>query len=305
MAHDHGAPHGHSPALKNFGGAFALAAALNLGLVAIQMIYGLAANSVALLADAAHNFGDVLGLLVAWGAHAAGRSLPTARYTYGLRSASILATLCNAVMLLVATGAIAWEAVQRFPAGDEVHGLTVMLAAAAGIAVNGLSAWLLAAGRRADLNIRAAIAHLAADAGVSAGVVVAATLIMLTGWSWIDPAASLIIAGVIVWGTWGMLWEAVRLSMNAVPAPIDPAAVRSYLESLAGVASVHDLHIWAMSTTENALTAHVVLPGGHPGDMFLDAMCRELDRRFRIQHPTIQIELGDAGHCALEPATTI
>jgi cobalt-zinc-cadmium efflux system protein len=302
-SHDHGhsPDHGHLHAPTNFGVAFAVATGLNLGLVAAQVAYGLSAHSVALLADAGHNLGDVLGLLLAWGAHVIGRSVPTERYTYGFRSASILSALGNALILLIATGAIAWEAIRRLADPGEVEGITVMAVAAVGIVVNGISAWLLMAGQKGDLNIRGAFAHLIADAAVSAGVVVAGGLILLTGWTWVDPAVSLAISAVIVWGTWGMLREAVKMSMDAVPSHINPADVRGYLEQLPGVASVHDLHIWAMSTTENALTAHLVLPKGHPGDGFLTAICRDLDHKFKIRHPTIQIEVGDAGPCVLEP----
>jgi len=303
MPHDH--PHGHSHEPKHFGAAFAAATALNLGLVVIQVIYGLSAHSVALLADAGHNFGDALGLLLAWGAHVLARVQPTARFTYGYRSASILSALLNVVILLIATGAIAWEAIRRFADPGDVGGLTVMIVAAAGIVVNGLSAWLLMAGQKGDLNIRGAYAHLLADAGISAGVVVAGGAILLTGWTWIDPTASLIVSAVIVWGTWELLRESVRMSMDAVPSEIDPVDVRKHLVGLPGVASVHDLHIWAVSTTENALTAHLVLPDGHPGDAFLADLCHDLDHRFKINHPTIQIEVGDAGHCVLEPATTL
>jgi cobalt-zinc-cadmium efflux system protein len=304
-SHSHSHDHGHSHAPANFGVAFAVAAALNLGLVAAQVAYGLSAHSVALLADAGHNLGDVLGLLLAWGAHVIGRSVPTERYTYGFRSASILSALGNALILLIATGAIAWEAIRRLADPGEVEGITVMAVAAAGIVVNGISAWLLMAGQKGDLNIRGAFAHLIADAAVSAGVVLAGGLILLTGWTWIDPAVSLAISAVIVWGTWGMLRESVQMSMDAVPSHINPADVRGYLEQLPGVASIHDLHIWAMSTTENALTAHLVLPEGHPGDGFLTAICYDLDHKFKIKHPTIQIEVGDAGPCVLEPGTTV
>lgn len=303
VAHDHAHAHSHAP--KHFGTAFALATALNFGLVAIQVIYGLSAHSVALLADAGHNFGDALGLLLAWGAHVLARVTPTARFTYGFRSASILSALLNAAMLLIATGAIAWEAIRRFADPGDVAGMTVMVVAAAGIVVNGLSAWLLMAGQKGDLNIRGAFAHLLADAGVSAAVVVAGGVILLTGWTWIDPAASLLISVVIVWGTWGLLRESARMSMDAVPSEIDPADVRKYLEAREGVASVHDLHIWAVSTTEIALTAHLVVPDGHPGDAFLAHLCHDLDHRFKINHPTVQIEVGDAGRCVLEPATTL
>jgi cobalt-zinc-cadmium efflux system protein len=265
----------------------------------------LAAHSVALLADAGHNFGDAIGLLLAWGAYALAKVGATERFTYGFRSATILSALCNAMLLLVATGAIAWAAILRFAEPAEVASVTVMVVAAAGIAINGFSAWLLMAGQKNDLNIRGAFAHLLADAAVSAGVVVAGGLIYLTDWVWIDPVASLVIAAVIVWGTWGLLRESLQLSMNAVPSGIAPGDIRRHLESLPGVAGVHDLHIWAMSTSENALTAHLVMRGGHPGDAFLLALCRDLHGKFRIHHPTIQIEMGDAGSCELEPAARV
>jgi cobalt-zinc-cadmium efflux system protein len=303
MAHDHTHSHTHAP--QHFGSAFALAASLNLGLVAVQVIYGLSAHSVALLADAGHNFGDALGLVLAWGAHVLARMRPTAHFTYGYRSASILSALLNAVLLLVATGAIAWEAVQRFSEPADVAGLTVMVVAAAGIVINGLSAWLLMAGQKGDLNIRGAFAHMIADAAVSAAVVVAGGVILLTGWTWVDPVASLIVSAAIVWTTWELLRESARMSMDAVPAGIDPADVRRYLEKLPGVTSVHDIHIWAVSTTETALSAHLVIPDGHPGDQFLAELCHDLDHRFKINHPTVQIEIGDAGRCILEPATTL
>jgi len=298
--HGH-AGHHHTHAPADFGFAFAVATILNIALVAAQVVFGLTANSIALLADAGHNFGDVLGLLLAWGAHTAARWQPTERFTYGFRSASILSALLNAVTLLVATGAIAWEAVRRLPDPGEVGGLTVMVVAGIGLIVNAASAWLLMGGR-GDLNVRGAFLHLAADAAVSAGVVVAGAAILLTGWGWIDPVVSLAICAVIVWGTWGLLRESARLSLAAVPDEVDLGAVRLYLEGLGGVRSVHDLHVWAMSTTENALTAHLVMPDGHPGDAFIAEVSRELGQRFRIAHPTFQIELGDAGACALAPA---
>jgi cobalt-zinc-cadmium efflux system protein len=302
MAHDHDHTHSHAHAPKNFGRAFALATALNLALVAAQVIYGISAHSVALLADAGHNFGDALGLLMAWGAHALAKVNPTERFTYGYRSASILSALANAVLLLIATGAIAWEALRRLAEPGEVASVTVMIVAAIGIVVNGASAWLLMAGRKSDLNIHGAFVHLMADAGVSAAVVVAAGVIYLTGCTLADPVASLVVSSVIVWTTWELLRESVRMSMDAVPQGIEPAQVRTYLAGLPGVAGVHDLHIWAMSTTENALTAHLVMPAGHPGDDFLSDLHRDLDHRFRIGHATVQVELGDAAPCALEPA---
>ena len=304
MAHDHH-EHAHSHAPANFGSAFAIATVLNVALVILEILYGLAANSLALLADAGHNLGDALGLVLAWGAHVLARQRPTDRFTYGYRSASILSALVNAVTLLVATGAIAWEAVRRFSDPGPVEGWTVIMIAAAAIVVNGLSAWLLMAGRKGDLNVRGAFLHLAADAGVSVGVVIAGAVILLTGWLWIDPFVSLAISGAILWGTWGLLREAVHLSMDAVPPDIDPADVQDYLRQLAGVASIHDLHIWAMSTTETALTCHLMMPGGHPGDAFLAAVCHELKHRFKISHATFQIELGDAEACSLAPAHVV
>lgn len=305
--HDHGPgpgqSHTHIPA--DFGSAFAIATLLNFAFVVAQVVYGLSANSIALLADAAHNFGDALALLLAWGAHVLGRRLPTERFTYGYRSASILSALINAVTMLVTTGAIAWEAIQRFADPGEVGGLTVMVVATIGIAVNGLSAWFLMAGREGDLNIRGAFLHLVADAAVSAAVVVAGAVILLFGWNWVDPLTSLLVSAVIVWGAWALLRESLQLSMNAVPAAIEPSDVCAYLETLPGVESIHDLHIWAMSTTENALTCHLVMPQGHPGDAFIARASHELAHRFKINHPTFQIELADAGPCPLAPANVV
>jgi cobalt-zinc-cadmium efflux system protein len=300
--HDHH-HHGHSHAPTSFGTAFAIGAVLNVALVIVQVTYGLLANSTALLADAAHNFGDVLGLLLAWGAHVLARWYPTERYTYGFRSTSILAALLNAMTLLVATGAIAWEATQRLFDPQPVAGLTVIIVAAGGIVINGVTAWLLMGGER-DLNVRGAYLHMVADAAVSAGVVAAGALILLTGWTWIDPASSLVIAGVIVWGAWGLLRQSINMSLQAVPSDIDPADVRSYLANLPGVIDVHDLHIWSMSTTETALTCHLVMPNGYPGGEFLTRTDAELRYRFHIHHPTIQIELGDQ-ECRLAPAHVV
>jgi cobalt-zinc-cadmium efflux system protein len=304
-AHDHGAhghahDHGHSHVPKDFGFIFAVVTALNVALVVLQVVFGVMANSVALLADAGHNFGDALALLLAWGAHVMCKASPTRRYTYGFRSASILAALANGIILLVATGAIAWEAIQRFSEADEVAGMTVMIVAALGIVINGISAWLLMAGQAGDLNIRGAFLHLVGDALVSVGVVVAGGLILLTGLHWIDPAASLAISAVIVWSTWGLLRNAVNLSLGAVPHGINPDAVRAYLEGLPGVKCIHDLHIWAMSTTETALTVHLVIPQGQIGDQFLRQLSQELHQRFEIDHPTVQVETDGDG-CKLAP----
>jgi cobalt-zinc-cadmium efflux system protein len=294
-AHNH-TDHAHAP--KKFGLAFAVGAILNLGLVVAQFLYGIHAHSIALIADAGHNLGDVLGLLIAWGAYVLARWEPSDRYTYGFRSASILAALVNAAILLIATGAIVWEAVRRFAEPPPVSAPTVMAVAAIAIVVNLVSAWLLRGGEH-DLNI-----HLLADAAVSLGVVAAGGIILLSGWYWVDPVVSLIISGVIVWGTWGLLKNAVNLSLQAVPGGIEPADVRQYLEMLPGVSSVHDLHVWAMSTTETALTCHLVMPSGAPGDDFINHICDDLHRRFGIAHPTIQIETGDQT-CKLAPAHVV
>ena len=266
--HDHhGRAHVHAAA--SFGTAFAVGIGLNLTFVVVEFGYGVLANSVALIADAGHNLSDVLGLVIAWIASVLTRRAPSTRYTYGLGGSSILAALFNAVLLLVAVGAIAWEAVLRLLHPEPVASGIVMIVAAVGIIVNGVTAALFASGRKGDLNIRGAFLHMLADAAVSAGGVVAGLVIFYTGWLWLDPLASLVIVGVIVWTTWSLLRDSLAMSVDAVPASIDPQAVRSYLASCAGVAAVHDLHIWPLSTTENALTAHLVCPGGHPGDEFL------------------------------------
>jgi cobalt-zinc-cadmium efflux system protein len=280
---------------------FAIATALNVGLVAVQVFYGIVAHSVALLADAGHNFGDALGLVIAWGAHVLAGLNPTSRYTYGFRSASILAALLNGVILLVATAAIAWEAIGRFVEPGEVAGLTVMVVAAIGIIINGLAAWLLMSGHKSDLNIRGAFLHMVADAAVSFGVVIAGGVILLTGWNWLDPTVSIVISAIIIWGTWGLLREGINHALSAVPAEIDPEEVAKYLRGLPGVEAIHDLHVWAMSTTETALTCHLVMPKGHPGDEFLREVDQQLHDKFAIAHPTLQIELGDVGMCKLAP----
>jgi cobalt-zinc-cadmium efflux system protein len=300
-AHDHHPAHHHAPG-GSYGRAFALGIALNLVFVAAEATFGFIAHSVALLADAGHNLGDVLGLVLAWAGAALARLRPSARYTYGLRSTSIMAALANAVLLLIAVGAIALEAVQRLAAPAEVASATVIAVAALGIVINGATAWLFRHGHAHDINLRGAYLHLASDAAVSAGVVLAGIVIALTGWHWVDPAASLVVAAVIVVGTWQLLREAIKLSVQAVPGAIDPASVRIYLEAVAGVTALHDLHIWPISTTETALTCHLVMPGGHPGDAVLARVTDELHHRFRIQHVTLQIELGDtAAECVLTP----
>ena len=298
-AHSHSNGHHHAaPLAGGHGGAFALAVALNAVFVAAEVVAGLASGSMALLADAGHNFGDVLSLLLAWGASILAARPPSQRFTYGLKSSSILAAIANAALLWVALGAILLETIHRFFNPGPSDGLTMLVVAAIGIAINGLSAALFARGRKSDLNLRAAFQHLLADAAVSAGVVVAGLAIILTGRSWIDPLTSLLITLVIGWGSWGLLRDAVRMGLLAVPEGVDEAAVRAYLTALPGVSAIHDLHIWPMSTTENALTAHLVMPTGHPGDAFLHDLAGQLAHDFTIHHPTIQVETS--GECGLE-----
>ncbi|MEW6768273.1 MAG: cation diffusion facilitator family transporter [Pseudomonadota bacterium] len=295
--HDH-AGHVHAP--KDFGRAFAIGVALNMTFVLVEAAYGFLSNSTALLADAGHNLSDVLGLLVAWIAAVLSKRPPTPRLTYGLRNTSILAALLNAILLLIASGAILLEAIQRLLHPEPIASMTVIVVAAIGIVINGATAWLFAGGRD-DINIRGAYLHMVADAALSFGVVLTGIGIMLTGCLWLDPAFSIVIVAVIVWGTWGLLRESTAMSLAAVPSMIDPASVRTYLCSLPGVASIHDLHIWPMSTTETALTAHLVTPGGNPGDAFLVEACHELNHRFRIGHATLQIETSPDVHCSLKP----
>lgn len=299
----HSGGHAHTPA--NFGKAFAIGVALNTGFVILEAIYGILSNSVALLADAGHNFGDVLGLLVAWTASVLVRRAPSPRFTYGLRGSSILAALFNAIFLLIAVGAISWEAAQRLADPEPVAAGTVMAVAAIGIVVNGITAWMFASGGKTDINLRGAFAHMAADALVSAGVVAAGLLILVTGKLWLDPLVSLIVSGVIVWGTWDLLRESLGMSMSAVPNHIDPLKVRQWLRSQPGVSNLHDLHIWPMSTTETALTCHLVMPEGHPGDALLHQMCQGLAKTFKIAHPTLQIEIDPLQACALAPEEAV
>ncbi|WP_020179009.1 cation diffusion facilitator family transporter [Methylopila sp. M107] len=300
--HSHGARHAHAPA--SFGRAFAIGIGLNTAFVIVEAAYGFASNSLALVADAGHNLSDVLGLVVAWIAATLSQRPPSPRFSYGLRSSSIMAALFNAIFLLIAVGIIAWEAVHRIFEPQPVAGGTVMVVAAIGVAVNGFTAWLFASGRHGDINIKGAYLHMAADAAVSAAVIVAGLLVILTGWQWLDPAVSLLIVAVITWGTWGLLRDSVTMSLDAAPAGVDPAAVRDYLQSRTGVIEVHDLHIWPMSTTETALTAHLVMPGGHPGDPAMRDICEALETRFAIHHSTLQIELGSGG-CPMASANVV
>jgi cobalt-zinc-cadmium efflux system protein len=302
--HDHSHGHaGHSHAPDNFGWAFAIGASLNTAFVIAELIFGYAANSLALISDAVHNLSDVIALLLAWGAMWLSQKRPTQRHTYGYRRASILAALFNAGLLLVAVGGIVVEAVDRLNNPAPVAGMTVILVAALGVAINGGTALLFMRGRHGDLNIRGAYLHMAADAGVSLGVVVAAFIIMATGWLWLDPAISLVIAAVVFWSGWGLARDSVNLALDGVPRGIELASVADYLGELQGVTEVHDLHVWAMSTNETALTAHLVRPGGSD-DAFLHGVCDELAHRFSIHHATLQIE-GAAGVCKLASAERV
>ena len=303
MSHDHQShahsAHGNSPA--SYGRAFAIGIALNLAYVAGEAVAGIISGSLALLADAGHNLSDVLGLSLSWGAAVLSRRQPSGRFTYGLRSSSILAALANAIILLVVTGGIAWEAIWRIAHPVPIASGIVVVVAAIGIFINGGTALLFASGS-ADLNIKSAFLHLAADALVTAGVVVAGIVIWLTDWRWLDPAVSLFVSAVIVLGTWGLFKSAIGLALNAVPERVDAAAVRAHLLALPGVAGLHDLHIWGMSTTETALTCHLIMPAGHPGDAVLNGIAQQLHHRFAIEHATIQIELADTDEaCALTP----
>jgi cobalt-zinc-cadmium efflux system protein len=295
-AHDHA---GHSHAPDNFGAAFAIGAVLNTAFVVAELIFGYAANSLALISDAVHNLSDVVALLLAWGAAWLALKQPTQRHTYGYRRASILAALFNAALLLVAVGGIVVEAINRLYAPSAVAGWTVVVVAALGVAINGGTALLFMRGRHGDLNVRGAYLHMAADAGVSLGVVFAALVIMLTGWLWLDPVISLVIAAVVFWSGWGLARDSVNLALDGVPRGIVLADVRDYLAGLDGVAEVHDLHVWAMSTNETALTAHLVRPGGHD-DAFLHHVCEELSHRFNIHHATLQVE-ASGEVCKLSP----
>lgn len=302
--HDH-AHHGHAHAPTDFGRAFLIGAVLNIGFVVVEAGYGIAANSMALLADAGHNLSDVLGLLVAWGAVRLTKRAPSERFTYGLRKSSVLAALFNAVFLLVAIGAIAVEATRRFAHPHPVEGGTVMAVAAIGIVINGVTAWMFASGRKGDINIRGAYLHMAADAAVSAGVVIAGLIIWRTGWHWVDPVVSIIIVAVIFAGTWGLLRESLSMSLDAVPSRIVPAEVGASLAALPGVERVHDLHIWPMSTTEAALTCHLVMPGGRPDDAFLREAAKMLQERYSIEHSTIQIETALQEDCEQAPPESV
>ncbi len=295
--HDHGHHHHHG---ELRGGAFAIGAALNIALVVGQIVAGLLSGSLALLADAGHNAGDALGLILSWWTGSLSRRPPSARRTYGWGRSTILSAMANAVILLVGVGAIVLEAIQRIISPEPVIGTVMIWAAAAGIVVNGVTAWLFARGNENDLNLRAVFIHMASDAALSLAVVIGGLLIRATGWLWIDPALSLLLAAVIIASSWNLLRESMDLAMDAVPPKIDQSKVHAWLADLPGVTEVHDLHIWALSTSENALTAHLVRPGAGPDDALLAQACAGLKERFRIGHATVQIEQGVTEYpCAL------
>ena len=298
--HSHANGHGHSHGRTNFDRAFAIGTILNIGIVLAELIFGYFANSLALMADAAHNVSDVAGLLLAWGAAWLSRRGPTAERTYGYRRASILAALGNAALLLVATGGIAVEAIRRFAEPQQLDAGTVIWVAALAIALNGAVAVMFMRGRHDDLNIKGAFLHMLGDAAVSFGVVLAAALTLWTGWLWIDPAISLGIAIFVLWASWGLARSSVNLALDAVPENVDRKQVEAYLNSLPGVTEVHDLHIWAMSTTETALTVHLVRPNAGLDDGFIAAACERLDRDFKIHHATLQVEHSREA-CRLAP----
>jgi cobalt-zinc-cadmium efflux system protein len=304
-SHDHGHASGHAHAIPIEGVnlRMGIAVALNLVFVVIEGGFGFLSNSVALIADAGHNLSDVLGLVCAWGALLLGRRPPGAKFTYGLGRSSVLAALVNAVLLLLACGAIAWEAASRLAAPPPVAGRIVMAVAAIGIVLNGISAWMLHAGSHGDLNRRSAYIHMLSDAAVSGGVLLSGLLIVFTGWSLLDPIVSLVIVAVILVSTWRLLRDSLTLSLDGVPASVNSSAVMSYLADQRGVTDVHDLHIWALSTTSVALTAHLVVPDRGAEDALLTSLTPDLKRRFRIQHATLQIERDRCEHGCEDEAT--
>ncbi|MFL0357441.1 cation diffusion facilitator family transporter [Erythrobacter sp. GH1-10] len=291
--HDH---HGHHHAPKDFGPAFLIGVVLNTGFVVVEALFGFLYGSMALVADAGHNLSDVLALLLAWGANIAAKRPPSERYTYGFKSSTILAAIANALLLAVAIGAILFETMHRLLEPSEPQGEVMMIVAGIGVIINAGTAMLFLRGQE-DLNIRGAYLHMAADALVSVGVVVAGLAIVVSGLWWIDPLVSLAIVAMIAWGTWGLAKDSIRMGLLAVPARIDVSEVRGHLAGLEGVKAVHDLHIWPMSTTETALTAHLVMPGAPCSDQFLHEIAHSLEDRFGINHATIQVERGEKDDC--------
>lgn len=292
----HSHQHSHAPAGK--GRAFAIGIVLNLLFVVVEFSFGFLSNSMALIADAGHNLSDVLGLILAWGAYTLAARAPSPGFTYGLKRTTILAALLNALILLLGVGGIFWETIRRMAEPPEVVGGTVMAVAGIGVCINAATAFLFLAGRKDDLNVRGAYLHMLTDALVSLGVVVSGGIILATGWRWIDPAVSLLVSGIIIIGTWRLLTDSVRLALDAVPSGINLSAVEAYLMGLPGVTGVHHVHVWGLSTTETALTAHLVMPGGHAPDGFLDSVRMRLRDDFKISHTTIQVEARQSTACA-------
>jgi cobalt-zinc-cadmium efflux system protein len=307
--HTHGHGHGHGHAATAPGGhgrAFALGIALNIAIVVGEIAYGIVGHSMALLSDAAHNASDVLGLALAWAATVFARRKPSARRTYGMRRLTILAALGNAVFLLVGTGGVGWEAIRRLPAPGPVDAKVVMAVAGGASIINLASALLFSKGRHSDLNLRSAFLHLAGDAAIAAGVVLSGLVVLETGWTRVDPITSLIVSLLVLYSTWSLLKDSLNLALDAVPEGIDPEEVRAFLSTLAGVTEIHDLHIWAMSTTENALTAHLVMPETSGSPAFLGDVCKALHERFHIEHSTLQVEPPDApAPCRQAPDETV
>lgn len=299
--HTNGHAHGIGTLPAEIGIAFKWAIILNVGYVLIEATAGFIFGSLALLADAAHNLTDVAGLLIAWGATVAANVPPSQKFTYGLGRATILAALTNAIAILVGAGAVVWEAIHRLSEPVTVPAQMVIIVATIGIVVNAGTAVLFRKERSHDLNAEGAFLHMAADAAVSLGVVASAAIMWTTGWSWIDPIAAILVSIAIAWSAYGLLKSSLSVTLDAVPASVDQLAVRNWLAALKGVADVHDFHVWALSTTSVALTAHLVMPGGHPGDAFLDHVAEELKEHFRIGHVALQIELGDGPLCRLAP----
>jgi cobalt-zinc-cadmium efflux system protein len=300
-AHEHAHQHhhhDHAPSVRGVGRAFFVGIVLNVVFVVIESVFGVIAHSTALLADAAHNLSDVLGLAMAWIAMKLAERAPSNRLTYGLRRSTVLAALANSVLLVSAVGAVAWESIGRLRTPGEAHSATMIWVAASGVVVNGVSAWFFMKGRHSDANVRGAFIHLAADAAVSAGVVMAGLLLWKTGWQWLDPATSLLISAFVLYGTWELLKDALHLALDGVPKDVDLEAVRAYLLALPDVETVHDLHVWAMSTTEIALTAHLVLPWKECAPAFLPGLEHALFHQFGIHHATVQLEPSADNNCA-------
>ena len=291
--------HDHNHQISNYNRAFAIGVVLNVIFVAIEAGYGVAAGSLALIADAGHNLTDVLSLLLAWGAALLATKPATEKRTYGFRKVTIMASLASAILLLVALGGITWEAIGRFFDPKPVEGMTVIAVAAIGVVINTITALLFVSGQKHDLNIRGAFLHMAADAGVSFGVVVAGIIIMVTGWLLIDPLISLFIVAVILVGTWSLLRDSMNLAIDSVPKGIDIAGIKRHLNSLENVSQIHDLHVWAMSTTEVALSVHLIIVDDSLINDFLPKLQQQLHDRFSIEHSTIQVEKQDDDPCML------